>query len=152
ERSALADAFPGPVGSMDGAPAAMRDQANRQLLRLTAATAPPEAAAGLKSVGDALKIGDGSHRAMLLGFNPAGTGEAVVSLGDPDKAKTVVTSVPGIAVTDWAPETAKNSVYRGAQRANAVLKAAGDDPGTASVFWLGYTPQPTIQGEMENAA
>ncbi len=97
------------LGPLDGIPAAYRDLANRLLLderraeldRAPAGAGPGERRriaglrAGLDALSDRLAAGDGP-RAYLLRLDLAGEGRAVVALGDPDRAATVMTQVPGM--------------------------------------------------------
>lgn len=113
------------IGSLDGVPAAARDQANRLLL----ARLPDGDLADLRTwLRDA-----GRSRAYLLRLD-LGAGRAVVSLGDPDLADHVLVHVPG----------ARASIDRiGVDLARAdrvAARAAEIAPGAsvAAVVWLDY--------------
>ncbi|MFI6154214.1 alpha/beta hydrolase [Kitasatospora sp. NPDC051170] len=76
---------------------------------------------------------------LLLGIGDQGQGRAIVSWGDPDKARNVSSLVPGLnstmaGVGGGDAMTAKR-IYD-----SAVSSATtnGDAPSVASVFWLGY--------------
>jgi uncharacterized protein YukE len=113
------------IGSLDGVPAAARDQANRLLL----ARVPADDLADLRAwLRDA-----GRSRAYLLRLD-LNAGRAVVSLGDPDLADHVLVHVPG----------ARASIDRiGVDLARAdrvAARAAEIAPGAsvAAVVWLDY--------------
>jgi hypothetical protein len=106
------------LGGRDGIPAADRDLANR--LR---ATVPADVAARLDD--------PSGPRGYLLELDQ---GRIVLAAGDPDRASTVLTHVPGMTA-DLA------SYARELGRAERVATRAGElDPGTAAsaVLWLGY--------------
>jgi len=128
QRDWLSATQPGWIGSLDGLPAAARDRANRLLLD------------GM-SVENPLPEGDGP-RAYLLDINPSGDGQAVVALGDPDKADHVVTQVPGM--------TADLASYGGelARAERIAVRAAelAPDRATSAIMWLGYDA-PDFVGE-----
>ncbi|MEZ0091281.1 alpha/beta hydrolase [Streptacidiphilus sp. EB129] len=124
------------VGSLDGVPCAVRDQANRLLLdRLVADSDRPEALLALR---DRLRreADGGSPPVLLLALGTAGQGRAVLSFGDPDTATHICAYVPGMG-TRLADAAGKE-----ADRALAVQQASG--PGTAALVWLGYDPPGTV--------
>ncbi|MBP0453839.1 hypothetical protein J5Y04_30495 [Kitasatospora sp. RG8] len=77
---------------------------------------------------------------LLLGIGDQGQGRAIISWGDPDKAKNVSSLVPGLnstvsGVGGGDARTAKR-IYDSAVNS---ARANGDvPPSVASVFWLGY--------------
>ncbi|MFI9319532.1 alpha/beta hydrolase [Kitasatospora aureofaciens] len=77
---------------------------------------------------------------LLLGIGDQGQGRAIVSWGDPDKAKNISSLVPGLnstmaGVGGGDAKTAKR-IYDSAENS---ARANGDvPPSVASVFWLGY--------------
>lgn len=117
------------LGALDGVPVAVRDAANRQILDETLAATPPgKLHAVLAALAARLERAEPA-RAYLIGFDPAGDGRAVVAIGDPDRARHVVTNVPG-AGSDLGD-------LRGLlARTDRIGAAAG--PGVSSVLWLGY--------------
>lgn len=117
------------LGALDGIPVAVRDIANRQVLdELLAHTPPGERQTVLDALADRLRRSEPA-RAYLIGFDPAGDGTAIVAIGDPDRARHVVTNVPG-AGSDLGD-------LRGLlARTERIAAAAGD--GVSSVLWLGY--------------
>ncbi|WP_051831054.1 MULTISPECIES: alpha/beta hydrolase [Streptomyces] len=84
---------------------------------------------------------------LLLGIGDQGQGRAILSWGDPDKAKNVSSLVPGLnstlaGVGAGDASTAKR-IY---QSATTAATANGDvPPSVASVFWLGYDA-PQLEG------
>ena len=119
---------PGRLGPLDGIPAAVRDAANRLVLDELPARTP-----GLDALRDRLAVGDGT-RAYLLRIDPAGEGQAVVALGDPDRAANVLTQVPGMTadLASYGAELAR--AERIADRAAELAPEAA----TSTVMWLGY--------------
>jgi hypothetical protein len=119
---------PGRLGPLDGVPAGARDLANRLILDELPARLP-----GLDALRDRLADGERT-RAYLLRIDPAGEGQAVVALGDPDRAGHVLTQVPGM--------TADLASYGGelARAERIAVRAAELAPATATstVMWLGY--------------
>ena len=117
-------------------PASIRDQANRLLL-----DGLPPRTEGLAALKDRLADTEGP-RAYLLKLDPAGDGQAVVALHDPDRAANVLTQVPGM--------TADLASYGGelARAERIVIRAAERDPAaaTSSILWLGYDA-PDFVGE-----
>ncbi|MEU5436511.1 alpha/beta hydrolase [Streptomyces sp. NPDC020719] len=128
------------IGNLDGIPAAVRDEANRDNLRLLIGklSGVDEARArldGLKSIDDQLRAGSDPPM-YLLGIGDQGNGRAIVSYGNPDTAKNVSAYVPGLGTTlDTA--FANNDLKRARQTALGARRA---DPSsaTASIVWLGY--------------
>ncbi|MFE5582481.1 alpha/beta hydrolase [Kitasatospora sp. NPDC056531] len=77
---------------------------------------------------------------LLLGIGDQGQGRAIISWGDPDKAKNVSSLVPGLnstlaGVGGGDAKTAKRIYDSAVKSANDNLEPA---PSIASVFWLGY--------------
>ncbi|WP_199509617.1 alpha/beta hydrolase [Nucisporomicrobium flavum] len=72
--------------------------------------------------------------ALLMGFDPAGDGKAIVSIGDPDTADNVVTYVPG--TTSDLPGFGTDLNRADVMRADADIYGTGGS--TASIVWLGY--------------
>jgi hypothetical protein len=119
---------PGRLGSLDGVPAGARDLANRLTLSELPARLP-----GLEALRDRLADGERT-RAYLLRIDPAGEGQAVVALGDPDRAANVLTQVPGMTadLASYGGELAR--AERIAGRATELAPEAA----TSTVMWLGY--------------
>ncbi|MGW4890913.1 alpha/beta hydrolase [Kitasatospora sp. NPDC004240] len=76
---------------------------------------------------------------LLLGIGEQGQGRAIVSWGDPDKARNVSSLVPGLNST--VSGAAGGDTMTAKRIYDAAVKSAGDNketPSVASVFWLGY--------------
>ncbi|MDX5459986.1 alpha/beta hydrolase [Micromonospora tulbaghiae] len=159
ERRWLVGREPGRIGRLDGLPAAARDQANRLLLgdrreqllvrrlallhplpagpleasRRVRLAAVEAALRGLDGLSERLAAG-GAPRAYLLGLDPAGDGRAVVALGNPDRAASVLTYVPGMT-SDLADAPAELG-----RAARVLQRCAALGPGeeAAAVLWLDY--------------
>ncbi|MGH8795033.1 MAG: alpha/beta hydrolase, partial [Stackebrandtia sp.] len=154
EQLAYLRAAPETLGGLDGIPALDRDQANRAVLsQLTGDIgleiyrsdperyeAHPEQLLDavelqLKARGlDVLQDRLDQPGYLLLGFDPANDGQAIVATGDPDAADNVLTYVPGTE-TDLA-----NLEIDLDRTDKMVADASSLDPGadTVGVMWLGY--------------
>ncbi|MGX4652142.1 alpha/beta hydrolase [Micromonospora sp. SCSIO 07396] len=144
---------PARTGPRDGVPAAARDQANRLLLaghreallaeRRALSASGSGGRSGLRRIDRALAALDGlagrlaattGPRAYLLGLDPRGDGRAIVALGNPDRARRVLTYVPGMTsdLADVPGELGRAA--RVQDRCTAL--APGEE--TAAVLWLDY--------------
>ncbi|MYQ88906.1 MULTISPECIES: alpha/beta hydrolase [unclassified Streptomyces] len=140
ERQEYITSFPDVIGSLDGIPAAVRDEANRANLPLVIAGLEGQTAdgaqdklAGLKGIQS--KLSHDSHPPMyLLGIGTEGKGRAIVSYGNPDTARNVSSYVPGLG-TALDADFADDTVRRAFQTAKGAQKY---DPSSASIVWLGY--------------
>lgn len=167
ERDAIAAAHPDMIGNLDGIPCKDRDRLNRDFIalrkkqlqdELTARQGVPSYAHDenfqketrrLKNELDRIdqidklpKVSaDGLAPMLLLGFDPNGPqGRAIVSVGNPDLAKNVVTLVPGMTQT---MASMGDNVHRADLMRQSADKASGQ-PSTAAIAWLGYdTPGQT---------
>lgn len=117
--------WPGVVGSLDGLPASIRDQANRLLLAR-------DPAAGDDALWDWL-MRPGPPRAYLLRLDHH-AGRAVVALGDPDQAAHVLVHVPG---TMAGLDRVGAELIR-AERVVARAAELAPAESTAAVVWLDY--------------
>jgi len=138
---------PGSIGPLDGVPAADRDAANRLLLdarraeldrALLAADGRARARLrelrrGLDTLADRL-ADDAGPRAYLLRLGLTEEGRAVVALGDPDRAASVLTHVPGMTA-DLA--SAGGELTR-AERVAVRAAELGPATATSAVLWLDY--------------
>ncbi|NMO56475.1 hypothetical protein HH310_35520 [Actinoplanes sp. TBRC 11911] len=147
EREWLLTVEPQWIGALDGVPAADRDMANRLVLadrraeldRLIAASGGRERARlrglrdGLDALGDRLATGDGP-RAYLMRLDLRDEGRVVVAVGDPDRAATVLTHVPGMTagLATFGGELSR--AERVGERATEIAPAAA----TSAVLWLDY--------------
>lgn len=140
QREEYLSAFPGLIGNLDGVPAEVRDEANRENLKVLIAKLEgrrddlsKSQLEGLKGIQE--KLDEGSSPPMfLLGVGDEGNGRAIVSYGNPDTSKNVSAYVPGLGTTldgDFADDT----VRRAFQTAKGAYKY---DQSTASLVWLGY--------------
>ncbi|MFJ9035598.1 alpha/beta hydrolase [Streptomyces sp. NPDC102406] len=140
ERQEYLTSFPDVIGNLDGIPATVRDEANRETLPLVIASLEGKTSdgaqdklAGLKGI--QAKLSHDSHPPMyLLGFGTEGKGRAIVSYGNPDASKNVSSYVPGLG-TALDGDFADDTVRRAYQTAKAAQKF---DPSSASIVWLGY--------------
>ncbi|MFJ9454251.1 alpha/beta hydrolase [Kitasatospora sp. NPDC101447] len=84
---------------------------------------------------------------LLLGIGDQGQGRAILSWGDPDKARNVSSLVPGLNSTlAGAGAGDASTAKRIYQSATTAATANGDvPPSIASVFWLGYDA-PQLEG------
>ncbi|RSN08681.1 hypothetical protein DMB42_19990 [Nonomuraea sp. WAC 01424] len=78
---------------------------------------------------------NGRPPAFLLNFELGGLGKAAISFGDPDKADSVVTSVPG---TGSKLEGIGGDASRAATLWDRASSTAPSHTKTASIIWLGY--------------
>jgi hypothetical protein len=155
QRQELLRLHPERIAQVDGIPALARDEANRAVLtsRLDANEAElnqvvPQLYENpfdpvLRSRGDQLAKENKRLKALqaeinrpdrfLLGFDTAGDGRVVISLGDPDTASNVVTQVPGVS-NDFDNSLDHSDSTSLISRAEAMRPNAN----TASIMWLGY--------------
>ncbi len=95
--------------------------------------------AGLRAVRD--KLSQFGDRALLMGIDGGGDGKAIVSLGDPDRARHTAVFVPGINtdLLDIGGDMDRvDNLRREAQR----VAPYGDD--VAVIYWLGYDTPGTL--------
>lgn len=138
---------PGWLAGLDGLPAADRDIANRLLLDDRRAEIDRAIAGStgrerdrLRELRDGLaalsgRLADESGpRAYLLRLDPRGEGRAVVALGDPDRAGSVLTHVPGMTadLASFGGELAR------AERVAARAAELSPQTSTSAVLWLDY--------------
>jgi hypothetical protein len=140
ERNEYLTAFPEVIGNLDGIPAAVRDEVNRENIDVLIAQLEGRddersqaQLEGLKGIRD--KLHEVSVPPMfLLGVGDEGNGRAIISYGNPDTSRHVSAYVPGLGTTldgDFADSTVR--------RAEQTAKGAGIyDPSVASIVWLGY--------------
>jgi len=140
QREEYLSAFPGLIGNLDGVPTEVRDEANRENLKVLIAKLEGQhddlsktQLEGLKGIQK--KLDEGSSPPMfLLGVGDEGNGRAIVSYGNPDTSTNVSAYVPGLGTTlngDFADDT----VRRALQTQKGAYKY---DHSTASIVWLGY--------------
>ncbi|MFB7616573.1 alpha/beta hydrolase [Kitasatospora sp. NPDC056181] len=160
EQQRLIAEHPDQLGNRDGIPAAARNQANQILLpRLIEqyekkektghlSDAEKKKLEGFKDIQKRIdgKLPDGGGPGsnpplLLLGIGDQGQGRAILSWGDPDKARNVSSMVPGLnsdlSGAGKGDASSALRVYRSAETAATDNHEPGG-PSIASVFWLGY--------------
>ncbi|WP_225851218.1 alpha/beta hydrolase [Streptomyces sp. HPF1205] len=144
--------YPQLIGSTDGLPATVRNDANRIWLDEQldnpdfatghdagiATTTPIDPRYGnlmsLKLALDSYDTAPPGRELYLLGFSAGGDGKAVVAMGDPDTATHVGVYVPGTGNTI-------TSTAGGLKRIDLLQQAAGlahPSGPVSTVYWLGY--------------
>ncbi|MGW3212184.1 alpha/beta hydrolase [Streptomyces parvus] len=128
------------IGDLDGIPAVVRDEANRNHLPILIDDLARQGGDEAQTKLDALrmiqgKLNGSSHPPMyLLGIGDEGNGRAIVSYSNPDTSRHVSAYVPGLGTKlnkDFVEETMKRAE-------DTALGAREVDPSTASIIWLGY--------------
>ncbi|MFJ5274972.1 alpha/beta hydrolase [Streptomyces sp. NPDC088358] len=156
QREEYLAAYPNVIGNLDGIPAMVRDEANRENLQLLIGKLSGQhdeesktMLDGLKSIDYQLKHPDPKFPPMyLLGIGDEGNGRAIVSYGNPDTSKNVSAYVPGLG-TALDADFAKNDLKRARDTAK---EAQFYDPSSASIVWLGYdAPQMPASEFVHNA-
>ncbi len=148
-------AFPEVIGNLDGIPAVVRDEANRENLPLLIASlegrhdeASQTKLGGLQGIQE--KLSKPSVPPMyLLGIGLEGNGRAIVSFGNPDTSKNVSAYVPGLDTKldqSFAGGTVNRAFY------TATLAREMGHPSTASIVWLGYDAPQMKVGELISGA
>ncbi|WP_327176615.1 alpha/beta hydrolase family protein [Streptomyces sp. NBC_01335] len=140
DRGRYLELSPERIGNLDGIPAAVRDQANRQNLQtlITELEGKDDKKSkqileGMKEIDRQLK--EGSQPPMfLLGIGSEGNGRAIVSYGNPDLSQHVSAYVPGLN-TSLDKDFAQNDLKRARDTA---IGAQGYESSSASIVWLGY--------------
>ncbi|QIB43213.1 alpha/beta hydrolase [Streptomyces aureoverticillatus] len=147
--------YPDVIGNLDGIPATVRDEANRENLQLIIGKLEGQdddksrtMLDGLKSIDRQLKNQDpNSPPMLLLGIGDDSNGRAIVSYGNPDSAKNVSAYVPGLG-TALDSSFAKNDLKRAKDTA---IGSQQFDSSSASIVWLGYdAPQMPASEYLDN--
>ncbi|MET8830819.1 alpha/beta hydrolase [Streptomyces sp. NPDC004610] len=146
ERDEYKTAFPEVIGNLDGIPATVRDEVNREHIRLLIAqlegerdAASKEKVEGLKGIQNKLNVGS-QPPMYLLGIGLEGNGRAIVAFGNPDTSKNVSAYVPGLG-TKLNAEFADGTVERAFNTAQGAQKF---DPSSSAIVWLGYDAPQSI--------
>ncbi|WP_335933646.1 alpha/beta hydrolase [Streptomyces sp. PTD5-9] len=148
QREEYVAAFPELIGNLDGIPALVRDEANRENLQMLIGRldgkhddASRDMLGGLKKIQE--KLEKGSEPPMyLLGIGDEGNGRAIIAYGNPDTADNVSAYVPGLG-TKLDAEFAGGTVNRALQTARGAHQV-DQFSRTSSIVWLGYdAPQVT---------
>ncbi|MEU6920896.1 alpha/beta hydrolase [Streptomyces sp. NPDC046631] len=148
QREEYLSAFPGVIGNLDGIPALVRDEANRENLQLLIGQldvkhddASREMLGGLRRIQEKLEQ-DSVPPMYLLGIGDKGNGRAIIAYGNPDTADNVSAYVPGLG-TKLDAEFADGTVNRALQTATGAHRV-DQFSRTSSIVWLGYdAPQVT---------
>lgn len=170
-QDALKAENPDAIRNLDGIPATVRDELNRETLKRELATqeaqlaridphglntldeyneyqALAERVRGLRSLTERLPQGDN----FLLGLDATGDGTAIVALGNPDTAENVSTVVPG---ANSRLETIGDDIGRAENLRVAAGNAAGDSTTygqTSVIAWVGYDAPTTPEANWDAAA
>ncbi|MBD0422996.1 hypothetical protein H0H10_28230 [Streptomyces sp. TRM S81-3] len=150
QREEYLASYPDVIGNLDGIPAVVRDEANRENLQLLIAKLEGQQGeqaearlGGLKEIQHQLELNAANRLTdpkeppmYLLGLADEGTGRAVVAFGNPDASRNVSAYVPGLG-TALDSDFANNDVKRARDTA---IGARDKDPSSASIVWLGYDP------------
>ncbi|MFD6973260.1 alpha/beta hydrolase [Streptomyces sp. NPDC059949] len=155
QRAELLATYPDVIGSLDGVPSEVRDEANRDNLALLMGKLSEQddeksqtQLAGMRSIDNQLRNPlPGDPPMYLLGIGDQGGGRAIVAFGNPDTSRNVSAYVPGLG-TALDAEFARNDV----ERARATAKGAQEhDKSSASIVWLGYdAPQLPAEKVLDN--
>ncbi|MFJ5026827.1 alpha/beta hydrolase [Streptomyces sp. NPDC088560] len=142
ERDEYKRAFPEVIGNLDGIPAVVRDEANRENIQTLIAKLEGQhdddsqtKLDGLKGIQEKLLAGSDPPM-YLLGIGDEGNGRAIVAYGNPDTAKNVSAYVPGLGTRldgDFAGGTMKR-----AQDTALTAREISSHSSTSSIVWLGY--------------
>lgn len=140
-------AFPELIGNLDGIPAEVRDEANRENLPLLIASLEGRTdedsqtkLGGLKRIQERLNTASVPPM-YLLGIGDEGHGRAIIAFGNPDTSKNVSAYVPGLD-TKLDESFANGTVNRAFYTAKLGREM---NPSTSSIVWLGYdAPQMTL--------
>ncbi|MFF2214541.1 alpha/beta hydrolase [Streptomyces antibioticus] len=134
--------YPDVIGNLDGIPATVRDEANRENIQLLIGKLSGRSDEESRTMLDGLKgiqekLQNPTVPPMfLLGIGDEGNGRAIVSYGNPDTATNVSAYVPGLS-TKLDGEFVGGTMKRAQDTALGAMEA---DPhrSTASIVWLGY--------------
>ncbi|WP_156726824.1 alpha/beta hydrolase [Streptomyces apocyni] len=150
QREEYLASYPDVLGNLDGIPALVRDETNRENLDLLIAKFEGEKGeaaearlGGLKGIRDQLELNATARLKnseeppmYLLAIGDEGSGRAAVAFGNPDTSKNVAAYVPGLG-TALDKDFARNDVKRARDTA---VGAREYDSSSAAIVWLGYDP------------
>jgi alpha/beta hydrolase family protein len=150
QRRRLAARHPLVVGNLDGAPLALRYQANRHTLRKARdrergrSHDPQLTQAGRQLAGHRMHRFASllRHGRQILAFDPTGSGRAAEVFGDLAHADRVSVVVPGVGTNLLTFERTRNAYRAPVGKARALQDAqqqAAPGQDTATVAWAGYT-------------
>ncbi|NEB76861.1 hypothetical protein G3I40_16775 [Streptomyces sp. SID14478] len=145
EQHRLADRHPSVVGNLDGAPLALRYEANKRSLRAEESrarstaqdtTLPSQARATARALAGRYAELLATDR-RILAFDPRGRGQIAEVYGDLATARHVSVIVPGSDIDLGSFDRAKDVYGTPAGMAKSLYTAAKER--TAVVSWVGYT-------------
>jgi hypothetical protein len=128
------------VGGLDGIPATVRDEANRNYLPVLIDELAGKEGEDARTKLDALrgietKLGEPSKVPMfLLGIGDEGNGRAIVAYGNPDTSRNVSAYVPGLG-TKLDEGFVDDTLKRGLDTARGARRY---DASSSAIVWLGY--------------
>ncbi|MEW2297001.1 alpha/beta hydrolase [Streptomyces sp. NPDC006743] len=142
ERDEYKRGFPEVIGGLDGIPAVVRDEVNRENIQTLIAKLEGQhdddsktKLGGLKAIQE--KLLAGSEPPMyLLGIGDEGNGRAIVAYGNPDTSQNVSAYVPGL--TTRLDEGFAGGTMKRAQDTALTAREMAPDSSTSSIVWLGY--------------
>ncbi|GAA2506274.1 alpha/beta hydrolase [Streptomyces gobitricini] len=140
QRREYIDIAPDLIGGLDGIPAAVRDEANRNYLPVLIDELARRNDDDSRTKLEALRMIQDKLREpsvppmYLLGIGDDGNGRAIVAYGNPDTARNVSAYVPGLG-TKLNGEFVEDTMKRARDTAVGAQRV---DPSSASIIWLGY--------------
>ncbi|MEU9175207.1 alpha/beta hydrolase [Streptomyces sp. NPDC048420] len=142
--------YPDLIGTTDGLPSDVRDEANRLRLEqelnrqqkreigvLSAVEGSDERRHNLEVLKAELDKRDGApedKRLYLLNHDSGGDGKVVIAMGNPDTADNVAVQVPGTGTTMDSTNSQLNRI----EKLQLSARGADSTADTAVVYWLGY--------------
>lgn len=141
EQAMYLAAYPRLIGGLDGLPVAVRDQANQLALQyaLSSPTLNPRSRERAQDLLDRLEeseYGPPEQRLHLIGYDLAGDGRAIISVGNPDTADHTAVWVPGVNSTIDNIGGDLTRVRDLQREADRLTRGVSGD--VATVMWLGY--------------
>lgn len=150
QRQQLAARYPLVVGNLNGAPVALRYQANRRALAQARADETERSRSPLLTPAGRQEAGQLAHRyrdlmnggRQILSFDPTGRGRVAEVLGNLATARRVSVIVPGVdtdLLTFQRTAKAYSAPVGMARALYGAEKAADPSAGTAVIAWADYT-------------
>ncbi|ASU85075.1 hypothetical protein CDO52_21805 [Nocardiopsis gilva YIM 90087] len=156
-QEALKAEQPDRLRMMDGIPAAVRDELNREHLTKEIPRIKQEHGEDSTEYKELDKLrenlNDDDSDAYLLGLDTSGeVGRAIVSEGNPDTAANVANLVPGTD-TDWMSVNGQHGrASRLKQAADVAARDHGETPDNAVISWIGYDAPSALEAPLEGRA
>ncbi|MEU3018417.1 alpha/beta hydrolase [Nocardiopsis sp. NPDC007018] len=153
-RARLLQERPAEIGSLDGLPSRVRDQANRSVLDSYLRDHEDPGSAALKRMIGGPE-GDSRDRPLLLTYRPpsapGGTdGLVAVSYGDPDRSHYTAVHVPGTGNNLNAIPHIRFGLDNARRLREHAEAPTGGRERTAAVYWLGCKMPDRIPGQATN--